>query len=222
MPKNYDPENPENIFPFLKEVRFGQNTPTLIHLPAGTCAFSEGEYSTYVPFVINGTIRVVKMSESGRSIMLYRVTAGESCVLLMLSVLAGIPYPADAIIEEDTQALLMPVHQFNDLVNDSEALRSFVCRHMTQRLALLMTLIEEVTFKRMDRRLIEFILHNTSYGKDSVLKTHEEIGLELGTAREVISRLLKDFEKENWISVGRGKITVLDRSILKKAVNECD
>jgi CRP/FNR family transcriptional regulator len=215
MIKQYELENLENLFPFLKEVEFMQNSPSIIHLPAGTCAFQEGEYCTHIALVIQGTIRVVKMSESGRAIILYKVNRGESCILLMSSSLAGIPFPATALIEEDTQALLIPIQQFKDLMNHSESLRAFVCSHFTQRLTSLMTLIEEVTFKRMDRRLGELILNKTSPEKNFIITTHEEISLELGTVREVISRLLKDFEKENWITVTRGKITVIDRCALE-------
>ncbi|WP_425807327.1 Crp/Fnr family transcriptional regulator [Desulfitobacterium sp. Sab5] len=219
MSKLYQLENPECLFPFLKEAEFIQNPLSLVHLPLGTCILREGEYGTHIPLVIQGMIRVVKISESGRAINLYRVNRGESCILLMSSALAGIPYPATAIIEEDTHALLIPVKQFNNLMNRYESVRAFVCSHLTHRLISMITLIDEIVFKRMDQRLAEFILDNTSPEQDFLTTTHEEISLELGTAREVVSRLLKDLEKNNWISVRRGKITVIERSALKKSIH---
>lgn len=220
MGKKSNLENLEALFPFLKEIDLNQNPPAVTQIPAGTCAFLEGEHSTHVAFVISGTIRVVKISESGRAIILYRVNRGESCILLLSSVLAAIPYPATAIIEEDTEAILIPVQQFKAWMNHSVSLQLFVYSHLTLRLAALMTLIEEFAFKRMDRRLIELILSKTSEEEPFLKKTHEELALELGTAREVVSRLLKDFEKEHWISVTRGKITVMNSYGLQKALTD--
>lgn len=214
-------ENAEKLFPFLKEAEFAQSPPSLVHLQEGTCILREGEYGTHIPLVIQGMIRVVKISESGRAINLYKVNRGESCILLMSSVLSGTPYPATAIIEEDTQALLIPVTQFTDLMNRYESVRAFVCSHFSHRLITLITLIEEIIFKRMDQRLIEFILNKTSPEQEFLTITHEEISLELGTAREVVTRLLKNLERKNCISVRRGKITVLARSALIKSIH-CD
>ena len=212
-------EKIENLFPCLNQIDFVQNPPTVVHMPAGTCAFREGEHSTHIALLLSGTLRVVKTSESGRVIVLYRVTPGECCILLLSSVMAGIPYPATAYVEEEAEALLLPVQQFKDWIEQSDCLRVFVYSHLTQRLAALMTLVEELAFKRMDHRLAELLLTKTSREQQLLKTTHEEIALELGTVREVISRLLKEFEKENWIKVTRGKITVLDRSGLQKALS---
>lgn len=212
-------EDAEKLFPFLKEIEFAQSPPSLVHLQEGTCILRDGEYGTHIPLVIKGIIRVIKISESGRAINLYRVNRGESCILLMSSALSGVPYPATAIIEEETQALLIPVAQFTDLMNRYESVRAFVCHHFNHRFIALITLIEEIVFKRMDQRLIEFILDRTSPEHESLMATHEEISLELGTAREVVTRLLKDLEKKNCISVKRGKTTVLARSELIKLIH---
>jgi CRP/FNR family transcriptional regulator len=212
-------EKIKNLFPCLNQIDFVQNPPSVVHMPAGTCAFQEGEHSTHIALLLSGTLRVVKTSESGRVIVLYRVTPGECCILLLSSVLAGIPYPATAYVEEEAEALLLPVQQFKDWVEQSDCLRVFVYSHLTQRLAALMTLVEELAFERMDHRLAEFILTKTSREQQLLKTTHEGIALELGTVREVISRLLKEFEKENWIKVTRGKITVLNRSGLQKALS---
>ena len=208
-------KNVLNLFPFLQEIDDVHTPLPIVQLPAGTCAFMEGENCTHVALVVHGSIRIVKISESGRSLTLFRVHEGESCVLLLSSVLAGIPLPATAIVEEDTEALMIPVEQFQAWMKRSASLQIFVYDRLTQRLATLMTLIEEIAFKRMDHRLVEHVLSKTCRDQLVLETTHEEIALELGTAREVVSRLLKEFEKENWITVTRGKITVINRPAMQ-------
>lgn len=206
------------LFPFLNEIETVAESPafTVNKIPAGVCAFAEGEPATHIALIVSGSIQVIKSGESGRQILLYRVGKGESCILLLSSVLAGIAYPATAITEENTVAVMLPVQQFKLWLNQFESLRNFVYKHLTERLVSIMTLIEEVTFKRMDVRLAELLLNKTAPGKPELTGTHEEIALELGTAREVVSRLLKDLQHEQLIILTRGKITITNRTGLDR------
>lgn len=180
-------------------------------IPPGVCAFLEGDHSSDVAFVLKGSLRVIKIGESGREILLYRVLPGESCILQLSSVLADSGYPANAIVENETEAVMVPAALFKKWINEYPSLRNFVYGSMSKRISSMMALVEEVAFKRMDARLVEFLLNKTSAEQMSVKMTHEEIASELGTAREVVSRLLKNLENDSFLELSRGKINLINR-----------
>ncbi len=201
-----------NLFPFFDETGLGSFIGSVTKIPAGACAFMEGDYSIHVAFIAKGALRVVKTGESGREIVLYKVLPGESCILQLSSVLSGVGYPATAIVEHDVEAIMVPVERFKQSINESQFLRNFVYGSFTKRIAWMMSLIEEVAFKRMDVRLIELLLSRTSPEQPELNMTHERIALELGTAREVISRLLKNLEHDALVELARGKVTIINRN----------
>lgn len=171
----------------------------------------EGQECTGLGLVLAGMARVYKLGESGREITLYRVEPGESCILTASCLLSGQPFPAFAQVEQTLQARWLPAQPFRQRMHQSEAWRSFVFQLLSRRLASVIGVVEEVAFRRVDHRLAEFLLLHPQ----GCALTHQQIAQELGSSREVISRLLKDFERHGWVSLGRGHLSLLDPAGLK-------
>jgi CRP/FNR family transcriptional regulator len=183
---------------------------TLLHIPAGTTIFSEGDECNIFAVLAGGTVRVFKIGETGREITLYRFGRGESCILTTSCVLSARQFPAIAIVEKDTTAFVIDQITFRDWINQYGEWRDYVFQLLSQRLATVMAIVDEIAFRRVDVRLAEFLLRHAA-GKPPVLHaTHQHIAAELGTSREVVSRILADFSDDGLISSGRGQIIVLD------------
>lgn len=179
---------------------------------AGTVMFSEGsECSGYV-MLLAGTVRVQKTSEDGREITLYRVEEGESCIMTTTCLVSDEHYGAEGIAEADITVATLPPFVFNHLLEKSGKFRNFVFEVYAKRMSMLMMLVEEVVFKKLDKRLAQLLLDRKS-GQFEV--THQDIALELGSVREVVSRQLKVFERGGLIKLGRGMIEVLNRNGLQ-------
>ena len=179
--------------------------------PAGTEIFRAGDPCNHFVIVLSGSVRVQYLDQNGNEIVLYRVLEGETCILTTSCLLGQARYPAQGIAEEQLQAALVPMKIFQKALAH-EPVRNYVFNTLGKRLADLMVLIEEVAFRRMDGRLAHYLLKHG----DVVRATHQEIAVELGSAREVISRLLKDFERKGWIAMQRRRIDILDRQALDR------
>lgn len=193
-----------------------------VQLDQGNFYCHIGDPCTKVALLGRGRIRVFKTGENGREISLYHVTPGETCLLTLNGALTGQPYPASAVVEEEIEAAALPVANFKSWVDRDAALRRFIFDVMAHRLSDLMTLVDEVTFNRMDRRLGEFILDKIgkiSPPQSTLAMTHDQIASELGTAREVISRLLKDLERQAIVSLGRGRVELLNEGRLRETIH---
>lgn len=164
--------------------------------------------------LIAGCIRVQKTGLSGREIILYRVGPGETCIVTTACLMCGIDYDAEGVAETDIYARALPVAQFRALLGSSEMFRDFVFRTYGTRISGLLALIEEVAFGSIDHRLAASLL-GYAKGRPEAAATHQELAVELGTAREVVSRRLKDFERKGWIRTGRGVVHLLDEAELK-------
>ncbi|KJR45946.1 transcriptional regulator, Crp/Fnr family [Desulfosporosinus sp. I2] len=191
-------KNLYGLFPFLQDVKIHTYGLAPVKLHAGVCAFTDGGESTSIPLLIKGSIKVLKTAESGREILLYRIKPGETCIIMLSSALGNIPYPATAIVEQEMEALMIPNELYKYWLQHIPAVQTFTYQSMAQRLGSVMALIEEITFKRIDIRLIRFLLEHTSERQAILYETHEEVAIELGTAREVISRLLKNMEGDHF------------------------
>ena len=180
----------------------------LAELPTGVYYFQEGHSCSRIALVGQGDVRVFKRGASGREITLYHVEGGETCILTASCVLAQTAYPATAIVDRPTQAVIFPADTFRDWVASNEVIRQFVFASLAERMEGVLSLIEEITFRKMDERLISFIKDKfkAQSGKPEIHMTHEEIALELGSAREVVSRILKEFERRGFIEQRRGVI----------------
>lgn len=194
-----------------------ENASVAVKLPPGTDYFREGGQCRQVALIGRGSVRVFKKGETGREITLYYVLPGETCILSASCMLGESRYPANAVVEEETEAVVLDAGFFRTAVSAREDVRRFVFDTLSRRLTDVFALIEEVSFGRMDRRLIDFLSKrfNESGGEGSMLTiTHEQIAAELGTAREVVSRLLKEFERTGALGLSRGRITLRDKSRL--------
>lgn len=189
-------------------------------IPKGTIVFREGDECGGVPFVLKGMIRVSKIGKNGREIILYRLKSGDACILTIASVLSNIAYPATAIIEEDAEIVLLTVDQFKTLMARNLDLQHFVYKILSGRFLDIMTLIDEIIFSKIDERLIKFLLEKTQKNGDIIEMTHDEIAIELGTAREVISRVMKGLEREGYIHLLRGKVRITGREVLEGNLSE--
>jgi CRP/FNR family transcriptional regulator len=163
--------------------------------------------------LLAGTVRVQQTSDSGREIVLYRVRAGESCVLTTACLLSHEDYTAEGIAETEVEAAVIPRAVFDDLIARSETFRTFVFRAYARRITDLFTVIEEVAFRRVDIRLAQRLL-DMAQGADEVKATHQMMAAELGTAREVVSRQLAEFQRRGWIAQSRGTIRLTDPAAL--------
>lgn len=181
-------------------------------VPGGTVLFRDGDACQGYVFVLNGSVRVQKMDSEGREIVLYRVEDGQTCMLTTSCLLGGKVYPAEGVAEEDTELALIPANRFDELLADS-TFRKFTLGMISDRVADLMALIEDVAFGRMDARLIRRLMELDD-GTHKLKLTHQQLATELGTAREVISRILKDFERRGHVVLGRGEITLTDLDAL--------
>lgn len=187
----------------------------VIELPAGSVIFGPGITPENMLFLLGGTVRVQQLSENGREIVLYRINAGESCVMTTACLLAQDSHAAEGVAETPVQAAALPRDVFEDLLGESKPFRSFVFTAFSRRITDLFTMIEAVAFQRMDARVAGKLLAMAKAGASSTLATtHQKLSVELGTAREVVSRQLQDFQKRGWIAQSRGKITILDEDQL--------
>jgi len=166
--------------------------------------YSEGDSCPAIAFILSGEIRVYKTGTSGREITLYDIGKGDTCILNASCILSGMSYPANAVSVQEGKMLLFPAADFRELIEKYQDVRNFVFTLLTKRLTSVMTLVEEVAFGRMDERLFDYLKEKTTDGRlDS---THQNIANDLGTAREVVSRLLKDFERKGLIAISRNAI----------------
>lgn len=188
------------------------------HLEQGTVYFQEGDFLSQFAIVYSGRIRVFKLAESGRAITLYHVHPGEACLLNMSCLLADARCPASAEAEIATDVLVFPAPAFRDWVAKYESLRHYIFHLYTTRLTGVLQLVEEITFRRMDQRLaghLDSLFSSQTGSRGSIEVTHAQIAEELGSAREVISRLLKEFEHLGAVRLARGRIHLESRSLLR-------
>lgn len=179
-------------------------------------AMQEGHLFSHAAFVLSGTVRIHKISESGREVTLYRVKRGGVCVIMMASILGETGYEASAEIEEDTEILLLSVERFKEWIDTCKPLRQFIYQTMMKRMISVTTLIEDIAFKPINARIAQFLLSRTSHSCTTLVMTHDAIAIELGTAREVVSRTLKEFEAAGWLQLGRGRITAIQRAAIEQ------
>jgi len=190
-----------------------------LQVPAGVTIFRPGDACENYFMVVEGSVRVQKVAENGREIVLYRVESGETCVLTTSCLLASERYPAEGVTETEVSARALPLSSFHALLSSSEPFRRFVFGSFGARMAELMTLVEAVAFGRMDSRLAQRLLA-LGGSAGCIQITHQQLAAELGSAREVVSRLLKEFEHRGWIALERGQIMVRDIAALTRSASQ--
>lgn len=180
-----------------------------VSLGVGTFLYYQGDINQGILFLNKGSVKVfLHADEIGKGeITLYYITPGEQCLVNTLSTVSQTPATATAIVDESIEGWLIPTETIRWLIDNSPAYRDFKISFCAERLTQVMHLVEELRFKRMDQRLLNWLFVQ---GRDTILTTHEQIALILGTSREVISRILKNLEKEGIISLGRGSIKIIE------------
>jgi CRP/FNR family transcriptional regulator len=197
--------------PLLQRIR---DTLQTVSLPSGTTVFDERQPCRGFPFVLGGAIRVAKVSASGRELPLYRVQAGENCIITSSCLLGHADYNARGVSEGETTLALLPRALFDEMLG-VPVFRDYVFSLFSERMAELMQLVEEVAFRKLDQRLAALLL-----GKGRVVHaTHQQLADELGSVREMVSRLLKGFAEQGLVRLGREQVEVLDAAGLRKVAS---
>ncbi len=182
----------------------------LLRVPAGSILFDADQPCRGFPLVLQGAVRVAMSAPSGREIMLYRVDPGQGCILSGGCLLGHSDYAARGIAEDDVVLLNLPPAEFNALLLEHEPFRRFVFGMYGERLAEVMQLVEEVAFRRLDERLAQLLIHRGPV----IEATHQKLADELGSVREIVSRLLRSFETRGWVRLERERITLTDPKAL--------
>ncbi|MEM1128807.1 MAG: Crp/Fnr family transcriptional regulator [Bacteroidota bacterium] len=182
-----------------------------VRLPAGAFICMEGAACGHLALVINGHARVYKTNDSGREITLYRLHTGDSCILTASCILSDQTFPAFAVAETEVEAWIVPAPTFRQWVQEHVAWQQYVFGLLSKRLARVIEVVEDVTFRRLDARLATHLLDTVTPPASQLKTTHEALAAELGSSREVISRLLKHFEQAGWVTLRRGVVELVDR-----------
>lgn len=207
------------VLPFLKQTdrpiaREFRQAAYYTRIPVGKDVFVEGDAVQSIALMLSGNVRVYKIGENGREITLYRFGLGESCILTANAILNQQTFPAVALVESEAEAIMIPADTFRDWIRRYDEWRAFLFDLLSQRLASTMAIVDEVVFHRMDARVAALLLRRADQG--SIIQiTHQEIAAELGTSREVISRILEGFESAGLIASARGQVEILDAGELE-------
>ncbi len=213
-----NPEKLLNLYPALAALPAARLSKLLapqaiMHLPAGTQVFAEHQPCQGFPLLLEGSIKVIKLAASGRELMLYRVAPGGSCIISSSCLLGHSDYNARGIAETPLTLLALPVNTFGQLMMEHAPFRDFVFHLFAERIGELMQLVEEVAFARLDQRLAKLLLARN----EAVLNvTHQQLADELGSVREIVSRLLKGFAEQGLVALGREQVSVINREGLQK------
>ncbi|PPD46491.1 MAG: Crp/Fnr family transcriptional regulator [Methylocystis sp.] len=183
-------------------------------IPRGAILFRPGDQCVQFPLIVSGTVRIQRITESGREIVLYRVSTNETCILTTASLLSADNYAAEGVAETDVVAYIVPSERFAALMNASSGFRAIVFDGYSRRIATLMSRIEEIVCTRINVRLAERLLALRGAG-DRISVTQQALAADLGTAREVVGRTLKSFERSGWVKLSRGGAEITDAAALR-------
>lgn len=181
-----------------------------ISVPTGTVLFDAHQPCKGFPLLLEGAVRVFKSTPNGREILLYRVEPGDGCVLSGGCLLGQTDYAATGIAEAEVKLLLITPDHFKELLLEHEPFRRFVFSLYGNRLAEVMELVEAVAFRKLDQRLAQLLVHRGPL----VQETHQKLADQLGSVREIVSRLLRSFESRGWVKLERERVSVLDPKAL--------
>lgn len=184
----------------------------VVPLPGGTVIFDENQPCQGFPMLLSGSIRVIKSSPNGRELQLYRVIPGESCILTSSCLLGHTRYQARGIAEEALEMVLLSATAFHALLGKHKAFRDYVFHLFSDRLTDLMQLVSAVAFQKLDQRLAALLVSRSS----PLRTTHQALADELGSAREIVSRLLKGFAEQGWVKLAREQIEVTNAEALRQ------
>ena len=210
-----DKHFPTLLGPHNQQLREIFEQAKLLSFPENQQVSSPGAACELYIMVLSGSIRVQVLTDSGREVTLYHVRPGDGCILTTSCLLSHEPFPAEGITETATEVLALSRAEFDQSLDSSSEFRQLVFLNMGQRLADVITRLEQLCSPSIDRHLAKSLIRlaeNTD--EKTILVTHQELANEPGTAREVVSRHLKRFEQNNWVRLGRGAIQLLEPDVL--------
>lgn len=178
--------------------------------PAGSVILSEDAYIRSIPIVIRGALKVIRTEEDGREILLYYIKAGESCIMSFLGGMHNARSKVRAEVEEDAEILFLPMDRVTLFMKEYPSWLDYIFKLYHKRFEELLAMVNDVTFKKVDERLLLLLRKKEDLiGQNTLQITHEQLASELGTARVVVSRLLKQLEENGVVALGRNRITLL-------------
>lgn len=194
-----------NLVPELKNAILEK--ATLHNFKKGDVILQDGDHVRVVPLLTSGLVKVVQQDESGNELLLYYIQPGESCMMSLMSCLQGEVSHATGIVKQDTEIIVLPANIISELSKKYPQWNLFIFGLYNQRYNELLEVISSVTFKKTDERIIRFLTKiKEASGTNNIEVTHQEIASSLGVSREVVSRLLKLFEKEGVVKLKHGMI----------------
>lgn len=183
---------------------------TVRHFHEGDVILKEDAYIKVIPIVLRGSMRVMRSDEEGKEILLYYIRPGETCIMSFLAGINDDTSKVKAIVEEDSDLLLIPVDKASELVKTYPEWTDFIFRLYHKRFEELLNVVNSIAFRKLDQRLLDFLRKKSQLlGTKEIGITHQQLADEIGTSREVVSRLLKQMENENLVRLSRNKIQLL-------------
>ena len=178
--------------------------------PADTVIINEDSYIKSIPIVLKGSIRVLRTEEDGKEILLYYIKPGESCIMSFLGGIHHETSKVKAVAEEDVDILMIPLEKAGEWVKDFPEWTDYIFKLYHKRFEELLGVVNAVAFQKLDQRLLQLLQQKTAvYHSKELTMTHQQLAEEVGTTREVVSRVLKQMENVGLIELGRNKITLL-------------
>jgi CRP/FNR family transcriptional regulator len=176
----------------------------------GDVIMNENSYIRAIPIVLQGSIRVMRADDEGREILLYYIKPGESCIMSFLGGMHQDTSKVKAVAEEDVEILFIPIEKASLLIKENAEWLDYIFRLYHKRFEELLSVVNEVAFKKMDDRILHYLKEKQKLtGNSEIAMTHQELAEELGTARVVVSRLLKQLETDGYLKLGRNKISLV-------------
>lgn len=206
--------------PFLKDIEHAgiedlQKFGIYSLIPKNQFITMEGDSCEFFSFVFSGKIKVYKTGENGREITLYRLEKGQSCILTASCILSHKKFPAISLSEEPVEVISVPSTLFLEWISKYDFWRNYVFNLLSERLSSIISVVQEIAFRNVDVRLAQHLYKLSLESKDEIKTTHQHIAGDIGTSREVVSRLLKDFEDEGMLILSRGSLKITDLPALK-------
>ncbi|MBI5430641.1 MAG: Crp/Fnr family transcriptional regulator [Nitrosomonadales bacterium] len=204
-------------YPMLRELPAEDQAELLaaasvMQLPAGTVVFDENQPCQGFPLLLSGSVRVIKAAANGRELHLYSIDPGGSCILTSSCLLGHANYQARGVAKQDTVLIVLPPSAFRKLLSAHEPFRDYIFSLFSERLTDLMQLVSAVAFQKLDQRLAALLVTKAT----PIHTTHQALADELGSVREIVSRLLKNFAEQGWVKLGREHIELTDTAALRK------
>ena len=178
--------------------------------PKETIILKEDSYVQFIPLVISGLVKVYKEEENGNEVLLYYIKPGESCIMSIMAAEKNIPIQVKGVVENDAQIVLIPIEKLNTIQQNHPKWNSFVYELFNEKFEEVIEMVKILTFSNKQKRLEDYLTTKAALNNSNViLKSHQQIANELGSSREVISRLLKKLEKEEKVSLSQKQIKIL-------------